>query len=307
MSARSRFHRPFKLAAPPAGPAFGALDDALAADLGGGDVAFEGMPASLPAVELDPGLSAALDSLPPASEAAYGPRRGADFSLLAAPVVAAPGTFALASGPVAFPTGDTAVYPFRAIAFLRIDIGAASYRGTAFFIAPRTLATAGHNVYFHGPGSFADRIEVWPGRNGSVALRADPLVAQDVDTVQGWVATEDPTYDYGVIFLDEPFGDTIGWFGLQDLGDAAFGSSLFELAGYPNSANTQVRGRGQVREAEPRRVFYDIPTAGGQSGSPLWRPQSAHAVAVHGYDSGNLNSGVRINAEVHGTLRGWRK
>jgi glutamyl endopeptidase len=67
----------------------------------------------------------------------------------------------------------TASYPSRAIASVVITAADNStWIGTAWFISPRTLITAGHCVYIKNSGvagrdGWVKKISVMPGRNGS--------------------------------------------------------------------------------------------------------------------------------------------
>jgi V8-like Glu-specific endopeptidase len=107
---------------------------------------------------------------------------------------------------------NTDAYPWRVHASLRITARDGSrWIGTAFFIAPRVLATAGHNLFFHGPvgarRGWARTIEVMPGRDGD-ELPFGTAMSTSFHSVRGWTEPEDPggrpdpDYDYGVIVLD---------------------------------------------------------------------------------------------------------
>jgi glutamyl endopeptidase len=63
-----------------------------------------------------------------------------------------------------------------------------------------------------------------------------------------------------------------------------------------------------VASVGPRKVHYDIDTAGGQSGAPVWRLVNGnrYAVAVHAYGGGSTNSGTRITSPVASNIAVWK-
>ncbi|MCP9489397.1 MAG: DUF3891 family protein [Solirubrobacteraceae bacterium MAG38_C4-C5] len=63
----------------------------------------------------------------------------------------------------------------------------------------------------------------------------------------------------------------------------------------------------KVAAVGPRKVHYDIDTAGGQSGSGVYRflNNERHVFGVHAYGGATTNSGTRINGEVFNNLLSW--
>jgi V8-like Glu-specific endopeptidase len=55
-------------------------------------------------------------------------------------------------------------------------------------------------------------------------------------------------------------------------------------------------------------VFYDIDTAGGQSGSAVYRivNGSRYGFAIHAYGGATTNSGTRITTPVFNNLVAWK-
>ena len=55
-------------------------------------------------------------------------------------------------------------------------------------------------------------------------------------------------------------------------------------------------------------MFYDIDTAGGQSGSPVYLIDNGgrYGIAVHAYGGATTNSGTRIVGPVYGNMLAWR-
>lgn len=218
---------------------------------------------------------------------------------------------------------NTDDYPWRVHASLRITARDGSiWIGTAFFIAPRVLATAGHNLYLHGPVAarrgWVNSIQVMPGRN-EADLPFGSVVSSNFHSVRGWTEPEggnpDPDYDYGVIILDEDddLGNQTGWIGFGTYSDATLRSTTGNLSGYPkdlgNGAQQWYMAR-RIDSVSSRRIFYDIDTFGGQSGSAVYRIKdgSRFAIGIHAYGVGSrpLNSATRIGRPVFDNLKAWK-
>jgi glutamyl endopeptidase len=202
------------------------------------------------------------------------------------------------------PLPDTTIYPFRVIAHLTITAADGTHwRGSAFLASPRTLITAGHNVYIPERGGWVHSVAVALGRNGD-RFPYGEVTSRKFFTVRGWSDARDPNYDYGAIILSDPLGSTLGHLGLHEPLNGELGNTI-DVSGYADETGRQWFGSGQVRERNSLRLYYDVTTAGGQSGAPVRFNGSPSAIAVHVYDSGALNSGVRINPAVHNQIRAW--
>ena len=174
-------------------------------------------------------------------------------------------------------------------------------RCTGWFIGPRTVMTSGHCVFSHASGGWARQIEVIPSMNGSLR----PFGAQvgtSFRSVRGWTRDRDQNYDYGAIILpNNALGNRVGWFGFASLSNGNLNNLLVNNSGYPGDKpfGTQWFNAGRITKVTDRMLEYMIDTAGGQSGSPIWRYSNGrrHAVSVHGY-GGCPNKAVRINRSV---------
>ncbi len=210
---------------------------------------------------------------------------------------------------------DTAAYPWRAIASLLITAADGSaWIGTGWFIGPHTLATAGHVVFIKNSGvagrdGWVRSIRVMPGRNGN-SLPYGSVTSSNLRSVTGWTQNGDETYDYGAIILATDLGNTVGWFGFGVYPDADLLAAVGNIAGYPGdqAAGTLWYDRRQIAAVSDRKVHYDIDTAGGQSGSAVFRIVNGQrfGVAVHAYGGATTNSGTRINAAVYNNLVAWK-
>ena len=209
---------------------------------------------------------------------------------------------------------ETDQYLWRSIASLRITARDNSlWIGTAWFISPRTLITAGHCVFINGTkpsrNGWVSRIDVMPGRNGFLNPFGT-LTAKTFWSVKGWTEKGDQNFDYGAIILDQPFGQNTGWFGYGVFEDNKLVGAPAHVAGYPGDkpAGTLWHHSLPISHVGPPKVFYAIDTAGGQSGAAVYLLDNnglPTAVAVHAYGGATSNSGTRITPAVYQNIRNW--
>ena len=210
---------------------------------------------------------------------------------------------------------NTSIYPWRAIASLLITAADNStWIGTGWFIGPHTLATAGHVVYIKNNGvpgrdGWVKNIQVMPGRNGT-SLPFGSVTSTNFRTVNGWINSGSENYDYGVIITPTDLGSSVGWFGFGIYSDADLLTATGNISGYPGDkpSGTQWFDARRIASVNSQKVFYDIDSAGGQSGSAVFRiiNNDRMAVAVHAYGGAVTNSGTRINQEVFNNLVAWK-
>lgn len=210
--------------------------------------------------------------------------------------------------------GNTDSYPWRVHASLRITAADDSiWVGTGWFVGPKLLVTAGHVVYIKNSGvpgrdGWVKRMVVMPGRNAS-ELPFGSTTTSRFWTVTGWADNGDGEYDYGAIELDEPLGDETGWFGFGNWSD--LDGIRGNISGYPadKPAGTQWYAGRTIDSATARKVYYDIDTAGGQSGSAVYRfvDGGRYGIAVHAYGGATVNSGTRINSAVFKNIKSWKE
>lgn len=208
--------------------------------------------------------------------------------------------------------GQTNEYPWRCICSLLITaLDGTSWIGTAWLVAPRLLLTAGHCVYMHNQGGWAQQIEVIPGRNGSDRPFGS-CIATDYRSVNGWINNRDRNYDYAAILLPETcrYGDQLGWFGYAVKSDDELKSFVTNLSGYPGDkpSGTQWFHSHALKDVDEWVLIYETDSAGGQSGAPVW-VQTAdgvrYGVGIH--TNGDLagNSATRINQDVFNNISSW--
>jgi glutamyl endopeptidase len=210
---------------------------------------------------------------------------------------------------------STSIYPWRATASLLITAQDNSqWIGTGWFIGPKTLATAGHCVCIKGSGvpgrdGFVKKIVVMPGRNGS-SLPYGSVTSTNFRSVKGWSDSGKEEFDYGAIILPTNLGNTVGWFGLASYGDGDLNGKTVNIAGYPGDkpSGTLWYDAGSVASLGARKIYYDIDTAGGQSGAAVYRiiNGNRYGVGIHAYGGSTTNSATRITKPVFDNFVAWK-
>lgn len=210
---------------------------------------------------------------------------------------------------------NTAIYPWRAHASLLIAAADNSvWIGTGWFIGSHTLMTAGHVVYIKNSGvpgrdGWVKSINVMPGRNGST-LPYGSVTSTNFRSVDGWVNSGNENYDYGAIIIPTELGNTVGWFGFGVYSDSDLRSATGNISGYPGDkpAGTQWYAYRQIASVNSLKVYYDIDTVGGQSGSAVYRIINGerYGIAIHAYGGATTNSGTRIITPVYNNMVAWK-
>jgi len=210
---------------------------------------------------------------------------------------------------------NTADYPWRVHASLLITAADGSnWIGTGWFIGPHTLMTAGHCVYIKNSGKpgrdgWVRSIDVMPGRNGS-SLPYGKVTSKNFRTVAGWANSGDENFDYGAIIIPSELGNTTGWFGFGVYSDATLKASVGNISGYPGDkpTGTQWYDAHKIDSVNARKVYYDIDTVGGQSGSGVYRIINGgrYGIAIHAYGGATTNSGTRIVTPVFQNMVNWK-
>jgi glutamyl endopeptidase len=210
---------------------------------------------------------------------------------------------------------NTAEYPWRVHASLLITAADNSqWIGTGWFIGPHTLMTAGHVVFIKNSGvpgrdGWVKTITVMPGRNGS-KLPYGSISSNSFRSVSGWTNDGNENYDYGAIILSKDLGNTVGWFGFGVYSDADLLASVGNIAGYPGDkpAGTLWYDSHKIASVNSLKVYYDIDTYGGQSGSAVYRIINGgrYGIAIHAYGGATTNSGTRIVTPVYNNMVAWK-
>ena len=208
------------------------------------------------------------------------------------------------------PIVDTTQLPWRCVCQLVVDgLHGQQVLGTGWLAGPRTVLTAGHNLFSHKFGREAERITVVPGRQVDFAP-FDFFRSTQSDVHPRWRSAGDETCDLGVVWLDAAVGEHIGWFGFGSRPDAQLNDLIVNTAGYPadKRLGTQWFNAGRIAEIAPRVLQYGLDTEAGQSGSPIFAVDADDArvvLAVHAYGGNAVNRGIRITDDVFQVFQDW--
>ncbi len=211
---------------------------------------------------------------------------------------------------------STKNYPWRATASLVITArDDSSWIGTGWFIGPNTLVTAGHCVYIHRPErperhGFVKRIVVIPGRNEN-EMPYGSAASETFFSVKGWTEHGRSDFDYGAIKISTGLGDKVGTLGFGVFGRDDLMSVTGNIAGYPGDKEkgTLWYDHNRVARVSDRKIYYDIDTAGGQSGAAVYKFEDGQRIAfgIHAYGGAINNSATRITTPVFQNLTNWNE
>jgi V8-like Glu-specific endopeptidase len=207
---------------------------------------------------------------------------------------------------------NAGLFPWRTIAKLRMRFNGQDYIGSGILIANKYVLTAGHNVYDRTLGGYADRIEVIPGMTGTFAPYGK-AIAKRMRTFSGWTNNESSAWDMALITLDREIGKSTGYLGYANYDNAQLNRAYVTIAGYPFDRDNGTRMwfmSGLLLRRYPHELNYSIDTAGGQSGSGIWRVVNGkrYVIGVHAYGvSANppYNGGTRIEATKFNAIKNW--
>ena len=191
-------------------------------------------------------------------------------------------------------------------------------KGTGFLVAPNLVLTAGHCIKSSGaepPSS----ITFSAGINyDGTSFYEEPVAISDAEVIvmpTEWSDNYDPNYDWALLKLSKPLGNTIGYLSCESIVDLE--NTDITIYGYPLDYHTeegaqQVTSFGKIRWNDYYQVAHDADTENGQSGAPILKlifTENSYYYQVVGIhtkgkdDLLDINSGVRMNAQIIGTIK----
>lgn len=202
----------------------------------------------------------------------------------------------------------TTAYPWRAMTKLRMTFPSGrQFICSGAMVGAKYTLTAGHCVFSHDEGGWARSIEVIPGLDGTYKPYGSAF-ATYMRSYVGWTQNQDSNHDFALITLDRTIGNSTGWFGYASYGTVD--GLTANLGGYPGDLDGGLRlyyHHGTINSSTSNRVSYTIDTAGGQSGSGVYRINngSRYIFAVHTNGGTTSNSGTRITSGKFSDLQAW--
>lgn len=204
---------------------------------------------------------------------------------------------------------DTKEFPYSAMGLL-----GSGCSGTV--VAQRFVLTAAFCLYDVKNQKFYDNLDFIPAINGK-DMPVGSVKWKDVYIPKGFAKEGALEYDFGLVVLDKPIGDEVGWMGFSHLEE--FGLKQANLTGYPWDGvppQTSWQTVCTIDAAEANFLFYKCPGEGkvlaAMTGSPIWYkgPQDTdwYVVGVHNYaqdDKQNSWWALRLNQANTETLLTW--
>jgi len=210
---------------------------------------------------------------------------------------------------------NTEDYPWRTVVKLYITAGDGSGRiGSGMIIDNFHILTAGHCVYNHDHGGWAQSIEVIPGKDDTDWPFHHAWVTY-MRSYTGWTNDENHNHDWAMCTLDRNVGMYTGWMGRRtaDKSSSIYTGTL-NIAGYPGDLDfgeNMYYDSDVGTDAKDYTHWYHMDTYGGMSGGPVWQYTSGlrYILSIHAYGTGGSwtdNHGTRLNNDKYDRILSWQ-
>lgn len=185
------------------------------------------------------------------------------------------------------------------------------YIGSGTMVNRHHILTAGHCVYSKSDGGWATTIRFCPAQDES-NQPFGAFTAVRLLSVTGWTSNQDSDWDMGMLILGADAGNQTGWFGVVTFGsDSSLQNARVNVTGYPgDKGGRQMWTMADVvKRLTAERFFYQIDTAGGQSGSGVWGvfpgQQGEKVAGIHTTGSSSENGTTRISRSKFDRIVQW--
>ena len=195
------------------------------------------------------------------------------------------------------PVSSVNVFPYTAVLAMKMgwendNKSIDWYYGTGFLEGYDVVATAGHNMWDSELG-WVDDCRFFVRQNGTPYSSTDYYHPKNWTCATNYTSNSDSNYDWCAITLWSNLGSANGWFG-RGWSQNGIDDKSVTVSGYPGTAGIQYTGSGTTSNSTTYKVYYDINTQPGNSGSPVYT-SSYVAWAIHTASySSTLNRENRI-------------
>jgi TPR repeat protein len=206
---------------------------------------------------------------------------------------------------------NTTQWPYLFHSQLGLYFADGKHGGSGTLVGPQHILTAAHNIYKNDTQEWAQTVVARLALNGKI-IPFDECKASRIFTFGRWVNNKDLEYDMALIVLDRPIGLKTGWAGLLSLNDQALKQEEIHVTGYPGDKGLieMWTMSHTIKQVSPERIYYEIDTYPGQSGSAVWLNKwgSPYVVGVHTHGEGVVgigNSGTRFSLPKAAHVLKW--
>lgn len=191
---------------------------------------------------------------------------------------------------------DTGIFPNRFILYMETTWpNNKKTVGTGWMFGASTVVTVAHNVYDSANGGWAEKILVWPGRNGNTApFGNDRVIEYHLPTA--YTNAENRKYDVALLKLSTNLGEKTGYFGVKYSPTSYLNENVY-VSGYPAERGKKLyKMDGIIHKVTQSQIYYEIDTENGQSGSPVYlgNGSNRYCVGIHSGQRTTENVGIRI-------------
>ncbi|NLN82301.1 MAG: hypothetical protein GX136_07150 [Clostridiales bacterium] len=174
--------------------------------------------------------------------------------------------------------------------------------GTGFLEGYDVMATAGHCFWGGSSRGWVEECRIYVRQN-SGTYGSTFYYPLNWTCAANYTSSGDTNYDWCAVTLQNNLGSANGWFGKGWSSGSINGKSV-TVSGYPGDhLGFQYKDNGTTSGSTTYKVLYDIDTAGGQSGSPVY-DSNGIVWAIHTYSSSSPNNcGNRITEWLYTILQ----